>query len=86
MAFGYPIDFDTMSAAATEAAKLNAILKKLQKECKFSIHVDGHHDLLFDSASRYGYQPNLRSTVEDWLMNRIADQVQIIERELAKRG
>ena len=86
MAFGYPIDFDTMSAAATEAAKLNAILKRLQKENQFSLHVPGHHTLEFNSTSRYGYQSGLRKTIEDWLTSQIADQVQIIERELAKRG
>ena len=73
------------SAAATEAAKLNAILKRLQKENKFTIQVDGHPSLIFGSSSRYGYQPDLRCTVENWLKNQIVIQTNIIERELAKR-
>lgn len=85
MSLGYPLDFDAMSTAATEAAQLNAILKTLQRQNEFTIHVDGHHNLVFGARSKYSYQTSLRKSIEDWLMNRIADQVQIIERELAKR-
>lgn len=86
MAFGYPIDFDVVSTAATEAARLNTMLKRLQKENRFSIHVDGINPALhFNSESKYGYQTSLRKTIEEWLMNQIAKQTCIIEQELAKR-
>lgn len=85
MTFGYPMDFDTIATAANEAAKLNAMLKTLQRDNSFSIHVDGHQALKFDSKSPYGFQAALRNTIEEWLKHRIADRVVTIERELAKR-
>ena len=85
MTFGYPMDFDTIATAANEAAKLNAMLKTLQKQNDFSVHVDGHHNLRFNCSSPYGYQTALRNTIEEWLKHRIADRLVVIERELAKR-
>lgn len=82
---GYPMDFNNVSAAAQDAAKLNSMLKTLEKHNEFSIHVDGHQSLKFGASTQYGYQGALRKTIEEWMKQQIALCVATIERELAKR-
>lgn len=77
------MNFDTIKNAATEAAKLNAILKRLQKENRFTIQVGESPGLILESG--FGNGP-LQKIVEDWLADQIAKQAIIIESELAKRN